>query len=68
MTEENSKLARRLNVALPPKLAQFIADVTGDDGIYETPSEFIRDLIRRYMAETGQNLSSQDAEDTTLTE
>jgi Arc/MetJ-type ribon-helix-helix transcriptional regulator len=31
----------------------FVAQVTGKGGLYETPSEFVRDLIRRYMENTG---------------
>ena len=44
---------RRLNATLPESLAVFVAEVTGEGGLYETPSEFVRDLIRRYMEKTG---------------
>lgn len=44
---------RRLNATLPESLAQFVGEVTGKGGLYETPSEFVRDLIRRYMEATG---------------
>jgi len=43
---------RRLNATLPDSLAQFVGEVTGKGGLYETPSEFVRDLIRRYMETT----------------
>jgi antitoxin ParD1/3/4 len=43
---------RRLNATLPESLAQFVGEVTGKGGLYETPSEFVRDLIRRYMEKT----------------
>ena len=43
---------KRLNATLPAPLAQFVADITGEGGLYETPSEFVRDLIRRYMEKT----------------
>ncbi len=43
------KVIKRLNATLPPQLAEFVAMITGELGLYETPSEFIRDLIRRYM-------------------
>ena len=43
---------RRLNASLPESLAQFVGEVTGKGGLYETPSEFVRDLIRRYMEKT----------------
>ena len=46
---KNSKLVRRLNATLPDPLARFVGEITGKNGLYETPSEFIRDLIRRYM-------------------
>jgi antitoxin ParD1/3/4 len=43
---------RRLNATLPESLARFVGEVTGKGGLYETPSEFVRDLIRRYMEQT----------------
>ncbi len=43
---------KRLNATLPEQLAQFVGEITGDGGLYETPSEFVRDLIRRYMEKT----------------
>jgi Arc/MetJ-type ribon-helix-helix transcriptional regulator len=43
---------RRLNATLPESLARFVGEVTGKGGLYETPSEFVRDLIRRYMEKT----------------
>lgn len=46
---DHSKMVKRLNATLPPKLAQFVGEITGEAGLYETPSEFVRDLIRRYM-------------------
>jgi antitoxin ParD1/3/4 len=48
----HSHPVRRLNATLPESLAQFVGEVTGRGGLYETPSEFIRDLIRRYMEKT----------------
>jgi Arc/MetJ-type ribon-helix-helix transcriptional regulator len=41
--------AKRLNATLPESLARHVAEMTGDGGLYETPSEFVRDLIRRDM-------------------
>ncbi len=46
------KMVKRLNATLPDQLAQFVGEITGDGGLYETPSEFVRDLIRRYMEST----------------
>jgi len=46
---ENKSYIKRLNVTLPPQLANFVGEITGENGLYETPSEFTRDLIRRYM-------------------
>ncbi len=40
---------RRLNATLPESLAQYVSEMTGEGGLYETPSEFVRDLIRRDM-------------------
>ncbi|MEO7022160.1 MAG: ribbon-helix-helix domain-containing protein [Ktedonobacteraceae bacterium] len=44
---------RRINATLPEPLAQFVGEITGEGGLYETPSEFVRDLIRRYMEKIG---------------
>ena len=52
MHVEEHKVIKRLNATLPEPLARFVGEVTGDGGLYETPSEFIRDLIRRYMETT----------------
>lgn len=48
MTTQNTPI-KRLNATLPAPLAQFVGEITGEGGLYETPSEFVRDLIRRYM-------------------
>ena len=39
----------RINARLSRPLAAFVETMVGDDGLYETPSEYIRDLIRRDM-------------------
>ena len=39
----------RINARLPEPLAQHVARVVGTKGMYETPSEYIRSLIRRDM-------------------
>lgn len=52
---DNSKMVKRLNATLPPKLAMFVGEITGESGLYETPSEFVRDLIRRYMENNAIN-------------
>jgi Arc/MetJ-type ribon-helix-helix transcriptional regulator len=52
ISSDHSKMVKRLNATLPPKLAQFVGEITGESGLYETPSEFVRDLIRRYMENT----------------
>ena len=46
---EKQKIVKRLNTTLPDPLARFVGEITGEGGLYETPGEFIRDLIRRYM-------------------
>jgi|GEM_PF-661642 len=43
------KLVKRLNTTLPDPLALYVGEITGKGSLYETPSEFIRDLIRRHM-------------------
>lgn len=48
-SENTPKMIKRLNATLPEPLARFVGEMTGDGGLYETPSEFVRDLIRRYM-------------------
>ncbi len=42
----------RVNTRLPQPLADHVASVVGPQGYYETPSEYIRSLIRRDMEET----------------
>lgn len=54
-----TKSVKRLNATLPDQLAQFVGEITGKGGLYETPSEFIRDLIRRYI-ETTRNTETQE--------
>lgn len=39
----------RVNARLPQPLAQHVSRVVGSKGLYETPSEYIRSLIRRDM-------------------
>jgi len=39
-----------LNVSLTNELKSFVVSRTGDAGLYATPSEYIRDLIRGDMA------------------
>lgn len=52
MSTSHTPPIKRLNATLPETLAKFVAEVTGEGGLYETPSEFVRDLIRRYMENT----------------
>ncbi|RJP19326.1 MAG: hypothetical protein C4527_27500 [Candidatus Omnitrophota bacterium] len=39
---------------MPDPLARFVGEITGTGGLYDTPSEFVRDLIRRYMENVQQ--------------
>jgi antitoxin ParD1/3/4 len=39
-----------MNVSLTNELKKFVVSRTGDDGLYATPSEYIRNLIRGDMA------------------
>lgn len=44
-----NKMVKRLNTTLPDPLALYVSEITGKGALYETPSEFIRDLVRRHM-------------------
>lgn len=52
MPSVNNQPPKRINATLPEPLAQFVAEMTGENGLYETPSEFVRDLIRKHMEKT----------------
>jgi antitoxin ParD1/3/4 len=42
-------MTTRINARLSGPLAEYVDRMVGEQGLYETPSEFIRDLIRRDM-------------------
>lgn len=42
-------MSDRINARLSQPLAEFVARMVGVSGLYETPSEYIRDLIRHDM-------------------
>jgi len=42
-------MSERINARLSQPLAEFVDRMDGEAGLYETPSEYIRDLIRRDM-------------------
>lgn len=42
-------MASSLNLSLTDELRAFIDSRAGDQGLYATPSEYLRDLIRRDM-------------------
>lgn len=42
----------RMDARLPKPLADHVAQIIGPQGYYETPSEYIRSLIRRDMEES----------------
>jgi len=44
-----TKMVRRLNTTLPDPLAEYVGQISGKGSLYETPSEFIRDLVCRHM-------------------
>jgi antitoxin ParD1/3/4 len=48
-----SPMASSLNLSLTDELREFIDSRTGDHGVYATPSEYVRDLIRRDMEAQG---------------
>ena len=42
-------MASSMNLSLTNELRDFVNSRTGDAGLYATPSEYLRDLIRRDM-------------------
>jgi antitoxin ParD1/3/4 len=50
----------RINARLSGALSEFVSRIVGVTGLYETPSEYIRDLIRRDM-ERREGLVAQGA-------
>ena len=42
-------MASSLNLSLTDELRDFVNSRAGDHGVYATPSEYLRDLIRRDM-------------------
>ena len=42
-------MSERINARLSQPLAEFVDRMVGQSGLYETPSEYVRDLIRRDM-------------------
>ena len=46
-------MASSLNLSLTDELREFVNSRTGDRGAYATPSEYVRDLIRRDMEAQG---------------
>ncbi|MCL2522979.1 MAG: CopG family transcriptional regulator [Betaproteobacteria bacterium] len=56
-------MSERINARLSRPLAEFVGRMVGEAGLYETPSEYVRDLIRRDMERRG----SQFVQDAILT-
>ncbi|MDR1935021.1 MAG: CopG family transcriptional regulator [Candidatus Accumulibacter sp.] len=56
-------MSERINARLSQPLAEFVGRMVGETGLYETPSEYVRDLIRRDM----ERRESQFAQDAILT-
>lgn len=44
-------MANSLNLSLTDELRAFVDKNSGDGTLYSTPSEFVRDLIRRYKVQ-----------------
>jgi antitoxin ParD1/3/4 len=44
-------MANSLNLSLTDELRAFIDKNSGDGTLYATPSEFVRDVLRRYKAQ-----------------
>ena len=47
--DESFAMSSSLNLSLTDELRRFVNSRTGDNGLYSTPSEYLRDLIRRDM-------------------
>ena len=58
---QDTKMVKRLNTTLPDPLAAYVAEITGKGSLYESPGEFIRDLVRRHM-ERSQNRERADVQ------
>lgn len=56
-------MSERINARLSRPLAEFVGRMVGESGLYETPSEYVRDLIRRDM----ERRESQFVQDAILT-
>jgi antitoxin ParD1/3/4 len=46
-------MASSLNLSLTDELRMFVDHRAGDSGLYATPSEYLRDLIRKDMVDQG---------------
>jgi len=46
-------MSSSLNIQLTGELRRYVDERAGDDDIYATPSEYIRDLIRKDREERG---------------
>jgi Arc/MetJ-type ribon-helix-helix transcriptional regulator len=58
LADTSQKMVKRLNTTLPDPLALYVSEMTGKGALYETPSAFIRDLVRRHMKKTLEHESS----------
>jgi Arc/MetJ-type ribon-helix-helix transcriptional regulator len=46
---KGAPMSERIKARLSQPLAEFVERMVGEAGLYETPSEYVRDLIRRDM-------------------
>lgn len=46
-------MPRSLNVSLPETMREFVDAQASDEGLYATPSEYLRSLVRQDMASQG---------------
>ena len=51
--------SNRISAHISGPLAAFVEKMVGPAGLYETPSEYIRDLIRRDMAQRAGRSESE---------
>lgn len=51
-------MSDRVNARLPKPLAEHVDRMVGSNGLFETPSEYIRSLIRRDMESDASHIYS----------
>lgn len=53
------KASKHVTAKLPAHLAEHVGEVTGNGGIYDSRSEYIRDLVRRDMEQNSEPMRKE---------